>query len=239
MMLAASTAACVLASLKLIAHRRAAMTFVRRSRRGESTIIWAVDTTQRLIALTFDDGPVPNCTPLTLDALDEADVPATFFLVGQRLEANASLIDGRMSRHEIGNHTWSHQDLSGLDYGAAYAEIKRSHDAIAAWWGRAPVLFRPPFGKLGTLAMRAIESFDYDVILWNHGVTERSYQDNPEAVIAYVVHNVKPGSIFLAHDAVAPDVEPVFLRRIGVIVKELKADGYEFVTVSDLLTARS
>ena len=199
---------------------------------------WAVETTKRLVALTFDDGPVPNCTPLVLDALDAVNVPATFFLVGQRLEKNARLVEGRLSRHEVGNHTWSHEDLSLLNFGAARAEIEKAHQVITRIVGREPRLFRPPYGHLGTLALRAADEFNYEIILWSQGVTESEFQNTPGSVVPFVVDNMKPGTIFLAHDAVADNVEPVFLNSISTVVAELRDDGYEFVTVSELLAQR-
>ena len=206
--------------------------------RGHATVTWAVETTKKLVALTFDDGPVPNYTPLTLDALDAADVPATFFLVGKRLVANAHILEGRLKRHEVGNHTWSHKDVSLLDFEAAHAEIKKAHEAISKIIGREPRLFRPPFGHVGTLPMRAADKYDYEVILWSHGVNEREFQKDPDSVVPYVVDNIVPGTIFLAHDAGADKAQPVFLNRIERIVSDLRRNGYEFVTVSELLARR-
>jgi UDP-N-acetylglucosamine 2-epimerase (non-hydrolysing) len=205
---------------------------------GVATVTWAIETQRKVVALTFDDGPMPNYTPMVLDALDAADVPATFFLVGRRLEQNAAIVEGRMDRHEIGNHTYSHKDLSALDFDAAYDEIKRAHDSITKIIGRAPRLLRPPFGHISTLALRAADRFSYDVVLWSHGVSERHFQADPYKVVSHVADNITPGSIFLAHDAGAPNVEPVFLQRIGTIVAAMRDKGYEFMTVSDLLALR-
>src|SRR5690348_13691686 len=72
-------------------------------------------TADKLVALTFDDGPLPDYTPRFLDVLDEAGVPATFFVVGRHLEEHAGLLRGRLDRHEVGNHSWSHDDLATLD----------------------------------------------------------------------------------------------------------------------------
>jgi peptidoglycan/xylan/chitin deacetylase (PgdA/CDA1 family) len=206
--------------------------------RGHAAVTWAVETKEKLVALTFDDGPLPNYTPLVLDSLEAANVRATFFLVGDRLEKHAGLVEGRLDRHEVGNHTWSHRDLSAMDFNTAHAEVKQAHDVITKTLGREPRLLRPPFGHIGALAMRAADSFGYDVILWSHGVTEREFQTNPDRVIPYVVDNMTPGMIFLAHDVVADGVEPVFLRRLGDVVSGLRGRGYEFVTVSELLARR-
>ena len=208
--------------------------------KGNATVTWSVCTDERLVAFTFDDGPVPNCTPLMLDALDAAEVRATLFLVGARLEQNVKLIEGRIDRHEVGNHTWSHKDLTTMpSFQATSDEISRGHDAIVDHLGREPRLFRPPFGHLSAYALRAADRYAYEVVLWSQGVTERLFQQDPESVVPYVVDNMVPGTIYLIHDAVAEGIEPVFLRRLGQVIAQLRDKGYEFVTVSELLARRS
>lgn len=205
--------------------------------RGHARVTWAVETRKKIIALTFDDGPGPEYTPLVLDALDQAGVPATFFIVGERLEANFRIVAGRLDRHEVGNHTWSHSDLSTLGLNGARREIEKAHKSITRIVGREPRLLRPPWGKLGTLGLRAADSFGYEVVLWSHSITERKFRDDPDSVVPYVVDNMAPGTIFLAHDVVA-DVQLTFLPRIGDVIAELRGHGYEFATVSELLDQR-
>jgi peptidoglycan/xylan/chitin deacetylase (PgdA/CDA1 family) len=209
------------------------------SERGYVTVSWSVEMDQKLVALTFDDGPVPEYTPLVLDALHDANISATFFFVGQRLEAHAGLVRGRLNRHEVGNHTWSHKDLGSLSFDAAYAEIERGHESIVRILGREPRLFRPPSGHLSDLALRAADRFRYEIVLWSQGVTEADFQTRPDSVVPFITDNIVPGAIFLAHDAVADGIQPVFLRRIGAVVADLRQKGYQFVTVSELLSQRA
>src|SRR5256885_3769045 len=86
-----------------------------RPPRGHVDVVWAVNTADRVVALTFDDGPMPHWTPMVHDILDAERVRATFFLVGERLVRNARLVAGRMDRHEAGNHPRSPPDLAPLD----------------------------------------------------------------------------------------------------------------------------
>jgi peptidoglycan/xylan/chitin deacetylase (PgdA/CDA1 family) len=204
-------------------------------------VSWAGDESQKLIALTFDDGPVPNCSPMVYDVLDQLDVPATFYLVGQRLQENAELIaGGRLDRHEIGNHTWTHRDLSVMDFSTVQSELRRTHDLIVEMTGKTPTTMRPPFGHMGALAFRAASTFNYEIVLWGNGVTESEWQDKPGEVIPHLLEHTKPGTIFLIHDAVAPTNKPVFLERLGAYITGLRDLGYEFVTVSEMLgTSRS
>src|SRR5215216_6135893 len=83
----------------------------RHPGRGRAVVTWAVETDEKLVALTFDDGPRPQWTSMVLDTLDELDVPATFFMVGRRVRKYAGVVQGRMARHEVANHTWDHLDL--------------------------------------------------------------------------------------------------------------------------------
>jgi peptidoglycan/xylan/chitin deacetylase (PgdA/CDA1 family) len=83
--------------------------------RGQVSTAFFVRTTRPSVALTFDDGPAQNWTPMVLDQLDEVQASATFFMVGAHLQANAHLVAERMDRHEIGNHTWTHADLAEMD----------------------------------------------------------------------------------------------------------------------------
>ena len=111
-------------------------------------VVWSVDTTRRLIALTFDDGPAPNWTPRVLSILAQTDTPATFFMVGRRAREYGRLVAHRLDGHEIGNHTWAHQDLAKMTYEQACTAIGRAHNELTRLCGREPTLLRPPYGHL-------------------------------------------------------------------------------------------
>jgi peptidoglycan-N-acetylglucosamine deacetylase len=205
---------------------------------GHVDVVWAVNTADRLVALTFDDGPMPRWTPMVHDILDAERVSATFFLVGERLVRNARLVSGRMDRHEAGNHTWSHQDLSRLDHARAYAQLQRSHAAIARITGKEPRHLRPPYGNVGGTTLSAASAFGYDLILWSIKMRESVYQRHPDGLVDYIVGNTEPGTIVLAHDTGHPD-RLVALRNLAAMIRGLRAKGFEFVTVSELQTKSS
>ncbi len=204
--------------------------------RGVAQVSWRGPTDQRRVALTFDDGPGPNYTPRVLDALDAADAPATFFLVGQRLVANRRLLAGRLDRHEIGNHTWTHADLAQLDYAAAHDQLRRTHDAIGRYLGRTPTLLRPPWGHLGGSALLAADALGYEVVLWSLAMRELAYAKNPAGQVAYIARSVQPGSIVLAHDY-GDAHRLVTLDHLRALIGALRDRGYRLVTVSQLLGA--
>ena len=206
------------------------------ARHADVTVRYYVETTEPVVAFTFDDGPGPNWTPMVLDALDAARVPATFFMVGRRLREHAGLVRGRLAAHEVGNHSWSHDDLATLDLPRVRSELTRTHDLIHEVTGRAPTLLRPPYGHLGGSTLLAADSMGYDIVLWSQQMRERAFEDHPEGQVRAIVDAVRPGDIILAHD-VGPARRLVALRQLGAMVDGLKARGFRFTTVSGLAGA--
>ncbi|TDD79713.1 polysaccharide deacetylase family protein [Actinomadura rubrisoli] len=201
-------------------------------------VLWAVDTAQRLVALTFDDGPMERWTPQALDTLDAEKVTATFFVVGSRLVRNARLVHDRLGRHEVGNHTWKHDDLSKMSHANAYRSIHRTHTAIKEITGREATLLRPPWGRLGGTTLHVAAEHGYDLALWSLLVQDRRYGDDPAGLVEAVVDNTRPGTIVLAHDVGAPS-RKVAVQQLPAIIRGLRAKGFEFVTVSQLRQAAS
>ena len=193
-------------------------------------------TTAKVVALTFDDGPLPEYTPRFLDVLDEAKVPATFFFVGRNLEEHVGLVRDRMARHEVGNHSWSHDDLATLDLAGARRELERTHDAIQRHLGRDVTLLRPPYGHLGGSTVLAADALGYDIALWSHQMRERRFADDPGAQARDLIGSMRPGSVVLAHDA-GDKRRLVALHALPALIAGLRAEGYTFVTVSELLQA--
>ncbi|MBM2615004.1 polysaccharide deacetylase family protein [Actinoplanes sp. LDG1-06] len=191
-------------------------------------------TTGKLVALTFDDGPMPDYTPQFLDVLDRAQVPATFFFVGRNLERHAGLVRGRLDGHEVGNHSWSHDDLATLDLAGARRELERAHDAIQRHTGRTPTLLRPPYGHLGGSTVLAADAMGYDIALWSHQMRERKYADRPAAQARDLIDSMRPGSIVLAHDA-GDKRRLVALKALPALIGGLRDQGYRFVTLAELL----
>ncbi|RKS67806.1 peptidoglycan/xylan/chitin deacetylase (PgdA/CDA1 family) [Actinomadura pelletieri DSM 43383] len=203
---------------------------------GHVDVTWSVDTAQKLVALTFDDGPMPKWTPMVHDILDAERVKATFFMVGERVVRNARLVHGRMDRHEAGNHTWTHVDLAVLSHEDVCRQVRRAHNAIATITGKEPRHLRPPFGRLGGATLSAAGQFGYDLTIWSIKMLEKTYQHDPPQLVDYIVNNTRPGSIVLAHDTGNED-RLVALRNLVPMIRGLRAKGFEFVTVSELMTA--
>ncbi|MGC9668537.1 polysaccharide deacetylase family protein [Planosporangium sp. 12N6] len=199
-----------------------------------TSVTYYVQTDEPVVAFTFDDGPAPDWTRMVLDTLDEYRVPATFFMVGRNLDAHREVVRGRLDRHEIGNHSWSHPDLARLDLAGVRRELTRTHDMIRAVTGREINLMRPPYGHLGGSTLLAAASLGYDLVLWSHTMHEAMYRSNPAAQVADIVDHVRPGSIVLAHD-VGTSNRLVSLRHLGEMITGLRARGFRFVTVPELM----
>ncbi|PSL48546.1 peptidoglycan/xylan/chitin deacetylase (PgdA/CDA1 family) [Salsuginibacillus halophilus] len=194
-------------------------------------------TDQNQIALTFDDGPDPRFTPGVLDVLEEFDVPATFFVMGARAEAEPGLLQRMQDEgHIVGNHTFWHPDLvEEGDVATLLNEVDRTDEIIEEVLGFEPILFRPPYGFLDEELASELVERDYSIIAWS--VDSLDWQDlTPDEIRTNVVDDIAPGAIVLMHDgAVAQEDRTETIEALREIIPELQAQGYEFVTVPDLL----
>jgi peptidoglycan-N-acetylglucosamine deacetylase len=201
------------------------------ARRHQLEIVWQVDTGQKLVALTFDDGPDPRVSPLLYETR------ATFFLVGERVLKNHELIRGRMDRHEVANHTYRHESMFIKNREQAYEDLSKAHKAISSVTGKEPKLFRPPYSHLNGNTMLAAGTMGYDVVMWSGYIGDEAYVGRESALVSDAVNGAAPGVIILAHDA--GESRLIAIRRMAAIIQQLRMQRYEFVTVSELRSAES
>jgi peptidoglycan/xylan/chitin deacetylase (PgdA/CDA1 family) len=183
------------------------------------------------IAMTFDDGPSSATTPRLLDILKQRNIKATFFLIGQNAAANPDIVRRILADgHEIGNHSWTHPQLSKLSDDRVTAEISKTQDAIKEASGFTPTLLRPPYGAITARQREWIESqFGLSIILWS--VDPLDWKRPGASVITQrILGEVHPGSIILSHDIHKQTVDAMPATLDGLIAK-----GYKFVTVSQLI----
>lgn len=187
---------------------------------------------EKLIALTFDDGPYPIETPLLVQTLHDLGVPATFFLIGrdaQQFPALAKLIAD--SGNEVANHTLTHPDLDRLDGAAVTGELHGGAAALEAIVARPTerTTFRPPHGRytLGTLL--AAQEAGYATILWTDDPGDWRAV-TPQALEAHIVRRATAPEILLLHSGRQATIE-----MLPAIVTRFRAAGYTFTTVGDLL----
>lgn len=185
----------------------------------------------KVVALTFDDGPHGTLTPRVLDILRSNNVKGTFFMQGCNVAAHPQVVRRMVSEgHEVGNHTWNHIYLSKVSREKAEEQLQRTNDAIRNACGVIPVVMRPPGGYTNAgVASWARQRFGFTTIMWDVDTNDWR-KPGPSVVAARAVNGAKPGSIILVHDIHASTV-----AAIDAIVKGLKKRGYELVTVSELM----
>lgn len=196
-------------------------------------VYFSCENTAGRIALTFDDGPHYKYTAEILDILDEYGIKATFFVVGQLAERYPELIKRELSEgHEVASHTWSHPNIVTMPEDNIIKELSETEECLYRLAGWRPRLFRPPEGKYGDAVRKAAGRFDYDVVLWT--VDTRDWAHTAAKDIAKtVLDNTSSGSIILCHDFIGTNSHtPEALR---IFIPELIKNGYEFVTVSELI----
>jgi peptidoglycan/xylan/chitin deacetylase (PgdA/CDA1 family) len=198
--------------------------------------VWRGPRGRRRVALTFDDGPDPAWTPRVLAVLARLGVRGTFFLVGHRAARAAAVVrDMTAAGHEIANHSWSHTSLWLRGPRATGEEIGRAHDVLGDLSGRAPRLFRPPWGMVNAAMFAALRRWNERCVFWSiqgEGLRSRS----PSAQAARVRARAHPGAIVDLHDAEGLAGAPArLLPALPVMIDELRTAGYELVTVSELL----
>ena len=190
-------------------------------------------TAGRRVALTFDDGPHPVYTPQILKILDEFDVTATFFVVGQNVDnygvAFKAILD---SGCEIGNHTYTHKNVSHMSESEIRREIEATEAAVARVCDRKLCLLRPPEGSLGAPLERVSVEKGYDVILWSIDTLDWAHTPS-DMIVSKVLGSLCGGDIILMHDYVSGNNTTCDALR--KLIPELKRRGYEFVTVSELI----
>lgn len=175
------------------------------------------------VALTFDDGPYPETTPALLAAL--GDVPATFFLWGEHAAAHPSLVRAiAAAGHVIGNHTWTHPRLTGLDAGARDQEVRRTQDLLAELTGARPALFRPPYGDTGPTVAETIAGHGLTEVLWSVDTRDWAGASADEVVAA--ASRAEPGGVVLMHEG-----RPATVEAVPRILAALAARGLRPVPV--------
>lgn len=194
--------------------------------RGEVSSDTAPDCTEaKCVALTFDDGP-GKYTDELLDVLDEHDAKATFYVLGSKIGHFEDTVE-RMAEdgHEVGNHTWDHDDLATLSADQIKDDLERTDRAIADVTGEKPATMRPPYGSLNDTAREAIH---HPILLWDVDTLDWQHRDS-DKIVDITLNGTDQGSVVLFHDIHESSVE-----AIPDVLDGLAEQDYQFVTVSDL-----
>lgn len=197
-----------------------------------------VDTDQRVVALTFDDAPLTQ-TSAVLDILREKDVTGTFYMIGESIEQQpAAAAEIAEAGHELGNHSYSHRRMVATNETPGFVrdELDRTDDLIRSAGYRGEITFRPPYGKKFLVLPWQLSQRGTTAVTWD--VEPDTYHaGDAQALADYTVNNTRPGSIILMHPFcdVACEADREALPQV---IDRLRADGYRFVTVRELLAMR-
>ncbi|WEG10823.1 polysaccharide deacetylase family protein [Pullulanibacillus sp. KACC 23026] len=204
-------------------------------KRGD--IVWEVPTEKKWIALTFDDGPDPTYTPEILDILKEYHAKATFFVIGKHILEHPNLVQREvMEGHDIENHTFSHIRLQQMTNETFLKDIKMADKTIDQFQPYRVKLFRPPGGALNLNEdiIEALKENHMEIVLWSwHQDTNDWKRPGASRIAQHVIKNAHNGDIVILHDAGGDRSQTV--NALKQILPELEKQGYQFVTVSNLL----
>ena len=189
-----------------------------------------IDKTKKLIAFTFDDGPLKGNTERVLAALEKNDARATFFMLGQNANYYPETVKKVLeSGNEVSSHTWNHTYLPKLSAAQVREQEDKTANAIYKACGSKPVSVRPPYGAINENVKKGI---DTPLILWSVDTLDWKTK-NTDATVKTILKHAKDGDIVLMHDIHKPTV-----AAVEKVLPILKKKGYEVCTVSELLEAK-
>lgn len=192
-----------------------------------------IDPGRPMVALTYDDGPTRTVTPRILELLQENNAKATFFMVGNRVEAHGDLVVRMVDLGcEVANHTYDHKLMNKVDPVELTRQLEMTNQIISDVCGVSPVLMRPCGGARSDAGMMAVGAISMPAILWSVDTLDWKTRD-AQSTIRNALDNVKDGDIILLHDLYDATVE-----ASETIIPELINRGYQLVTVSQLASYR-
>ncbi|MCL6615339.1 MAG: polysaccharide deacetylase family protein, partial [Firmicutes bacterium] len=203
---------------------------------SKAPIVWRGFTKERLVALTFDDGPDPRFTPEILTILHRYGAHATFFVVGRNVRRWPELLRAEIAAgHEIGNHTYDHPELHKLSRAQVDKEIESCDVLVFEVAGVVPHFFRPPYERLSLAIIQSAWAHGKQVVLAGLAL-EHHEARTPQEMAARVAAHVRPGTVILAHDGRLDRSATV--AALPLLLSELEARGYRFVTLGELLGSK-
>jgi len=194
--------------------------------------LWnSVNTGRKVVALTFDDGPHAKLTPQLLDLLRRENVHATFFVLGSLVSENPEIVQRMAAEgHEVANHSWNHPRLPSLGADQFAHQIRDTTAIIEKNTGKKVTLMRPTYGLYNErVKKQLLEDYGLDMILWSVDPNDWK-KPGADVVARRLVNGARPGAILLAHD-----IHPGTIAAMPQVISQLKAKGYEFATVSELI----
>jgi peptidoglycan/xylan/chitin deacetylase (PgdA/CDA1 family) len=192
-------------------------------------------TQEKIVALSYDDGPKPPYTNQLLDVLARDKIKATFYEIGLNIEKHPDIVRLIAAKgHELANHSYSHQSMVFRSPAFYSSEIEKTDSLLRKLGGTQNITFRPPWGRRLLLLPYILSRMGKKLVIWDVDSEDYVKELSAEAIANRVTQQVRPGSIVLMHDGGGDRSRTVAATEI--IIKSLKSKGYEFLTVSQLLS---
>lgn len=193
------------------------------------------DTHEKVVALSFDDGPHPIYTPKILDTLKKYKAPASFFVIGKNIHGNENILQREKAEgHLVGNHSYCHDfwfDMYGTD--KMLDDIQKADDTIEKTIGAKPVLFRPPYGITNPNLKKAIKRGNYITLGWSIRSLDTTIKDK-EKLLSRIGDRLKPGDIILLHDSMEHTA-----NVLPELIETILNKGYQVKGIDEMLNIRA
>lgn len=199
-----------------------------------ANLIWDVDTTEKEIYLTFDDGPTPQITQWVLAELKKYNAIATFFCIGKNVAKNPEILTEIISQgHSIGNHTQNHLNCWKTTSKTYLKDVKQAQKIINHHTQQPTTnnqqLLRPPYGKITSKTARKLLKKNYKIIMWDILSADFDQRISPEKCLNNVIKNTKNGSIIVFHDSIKAHKNLQYV--LPKALEHFNAQGYTFKTL--------
>jgi peptidoglycan/xylan/chitin deacetylase (PgdA/CDA1 family) len=205
------------------------------------SVLEQVPTEDKIVAFTFDDGPNPLYTRQLLDIFSQVGGKATFFMLGEQMDASEEAEqvarEAHAVGHEIGNHTYTHPNLATVSLEEAQAEIEKMEQRIVQITGNKPSVFRPPYFGINDEIQQLVGERGYYTIGGVNGEAMDWEQPGVEFIVDQTKKKLGKGSILIFHDGYGDRSQSI--EAVKILSEELTAEGYQLVTVSELIRLSS
>ena len=183
-------------------------------------LLWRKSSSEKVIYITFDDGPVPEVTPLVLDLLDEYNIKATFFCVGENVEKYPEVYNEVLKRgHRTGNHTYNHLKGASVSTDEYVANVEKASVSIES------NLFRPPYGRIKKEQKKALKP-GYEIVMWDVITHDYNSSLSPQTIMQNIKRYSRNGSLVVFHDSIK--AERNMLTVLPLAIEYWNSKGYSF-----------